>query len=107
MQAAVSAAVAGDTILVTEDLTVAAAVTLNTAVTVTGAEGVKITRTGTSATTFAISPAGDGATVSDLELTSETVTAGAFITINGADDVTLSGNTVYGPPQEAPWGRGG
>lgn len=61
-----------------------------------------IARTGTSFNVFAISPTGDGATISDLTLTSATVVAGAAITINGADGVTIDGTTIYGPPQTGP-----
>lgn len=103
--AAVTAAAAGDTILVTEDLTVAAATSVNKDVTITGADGVTVTRTGTSAATFSITAAADGATISNLEITSATIVAGAFITVaSGADDVTLEGNTIHGPAQSGPMG---
>ena len=97
--AAVAAASPGDTVLITEDQVVGSAVTINKDITVTGADGVTVTRTGTSGSTFAIGPNGDGATISNLEITSAIAMTGAFITINGADDVTLDGNTIYGPQQ--------
>jgi hypothetical protein len=101
--AAVAAASAGDTILVTEDLTVSAATSVNKDATITGADGVTITRTGTSAATFNLTSAADGATISDLTITSATVVGGAFLNIpKGADGVTIAGNTIFGPPQAGP-----
>ena len=102
MGAAVAAAAPGDTVLVTEDLTVSASTVVNKDITITGADDVTITRTGTSFNVFAISPTGDGATISDLTLTSATVVPGAAITINGADGVTIDGTTIYGPAQAGP-----
>jgi hypothetical protein len=97
--AAVAAAAPGDTVLITEDQTVTAPLTITEDITVTGADGVSITRVGSTATTFQIDPTGDGATISNLEITSATLVPGAFIAINGADDVTIDGTTIYGPPQ--------
>lgn len=98
MQAAIDKASDGDVIKVTEDLTVAGQTTIDEDVTVTGAPGVTVTQTAT-AITFLI--AGEGATLSDLTITSEVAVAKEFVQI-GADDVTLSGNTIYGPAQELP-----
>jgi hypothetical protein len=100
--AAVAAAAPGDTVLITENQTVSASIAINKDITITGDDGVTITRAGTSANTFAIGPSGDGATISNLEITSATLVAGPFISINGADDVTISGNTIYGPAQVGP-----
>lgn len=103
--AAVALAAPGDTILVTEDLSVSAAVSVGKDVTITGADGVTITRTGTSASTFSITSVGDGTTISNLEITSSAIVAGAFIAVaNGANDVTIEGNMTYGPPQTTPMG---
>ena len=98
IQAAIDNASDGDIIEVTEDLTVAGQTTINKDVTVTGAPGVTVTQTA-SAITFLLS--GDGATLSDLTITSDTPKPREFVQI-GADDVTLSGNTIYGPEQELP-----
>ncbi len=98
IQAAVDGAAAGDTIEVIGDLTVAGQTTINKDVTVTGAPGATVTQTAT-AITFLIS--GKGATLSDLTITSDTPKAAEFVQI-GADDVTLSGNTIYGPAQALP-----
>lgn len=95
IQAAVNDASDGDLIKVTEDLTVAGQTTINKDVTVKGAPGVTVTQTDT-AITFLIT--GDGATLSKLTITSDTPKAVEFVQI-GADDVTLSGNTIYGPEQ--------
>lgn len=100
--AAVGAAQPGDTVLVTEDLVVTASTAVGKDITITGANGVSITRTGAGATVFAIGPTGDGATISNLELTSATVVAGAFIAINGADGVTIDGNLIHAPQQVGP-----
>ncbi|MCZ2823028.1 MULTISPECIES: hypothetical protein [unclassified Modestobacter] len=100
--AAVSAASAGVTVRVTEDLSVTGATTVGKAVTITADPGVVITQTGANARTFTITPAGSGATISGLELTSDDLVRGEFIGVNGADDVTISGNTVYGPAQQGP-----
>jgi len=98
IQEAVGAATAGDTIEVIGDLTVAGTTTINKDVTVTGAPGATVTQTA-SAITFLIT--GDGATLSDLTITSRDAVAKEFVQI-GADDVTLSGTTIYGPPQALP-----
>jgi hypothetical protein len=101
--AAVAAASAGDTILVTEDLSVGAATSVNKDVTITGADGVTVTRTGTSAATLNLTSAADGATISNLTITSATVVGGAFLNVAaGANDVTIAGNTIFGPPQAGP-----
>lgn len=104
LSAAVSAAQPGDTVRVTEDLVVASSTTVNKDITITGADGVGITRTGSSANIFAIAPTGDGATISDLELTSATAVSGAFVTVNGADGVTIDGNLIHAPQQPGPMG---
>jgi hypothetical protein len=98
IQAAVDAAADGDTITVTGPLTVAGTTTVDKDVTVTGAAGAIVTQTA-SAITFLIT--GEGATLSDLTITSDTPKAREFVQI-GADDVTLSGNTIYGPEQALP-----
>jgi len=96
--AALSAAQTGDTVEVIGNLAVAGTTTIAKDVTVTGAPGASITQTAT-AITFLIT--GDGATLSDLTITSDTPKAVEFVQI-GADDVTLSGNTIYGPTQPLP-----
>ena len=98
IQEAIDAASAGDTIEVIGHLSVAGTTTISKAVTVTGAAGATVTQTA-SAITFRIT--GDGATLSDLTITSDTPKAREFVQV-GADDVTLSGNTIYGPEQELP-----
>ena len=98
IQEAVTGASAGDTIEVTSDLTVAGTTTINKGVTVTGAPGATVTQT-KSAITFMIS--GDDATLSDLTITSDVPYVAEFVQI-GADDVTLSGNTIFGPAQALP-----
>jgi hypothetical protein len=98
IQAAVTSAADGDTIEVIGNLAVAGTTTINKDVTVTGAPGVTVTQTAT-AVTFLIT--GDGATLSDLTITSDTPKAREFVQIGG-DDVTVSGNTVYGPEQALP-----
>ncbi len=98
IQAAVAEAADGDVIEVRGDLVVAGQTTINKDVTVTGAPGATVTQTAT-AITFLIT--GEGATLSDLTITSDTPKAREFVQI-GADDVTLSGTTIYGPEQELP-----
>jgi hypothetical protein len=98
IQEAVDAATAGDTIRVTGPLTVAGQTTVDKDVTVSGGPGATVTQT-KSAITFLLS--GAGATLADLTLTSDTPKAAEFVQI-GADDVTLSGNTIYGPKQAGP-----
>lgn len=98
IQAALAAAEAGDTVKVIGDLTVAGTTTIAKDVTVTGAPGATVTQTA-DATTFLIT--GGGATLSNLTITSDTPKAFEFVQI-GADDVTLSGNTIYGPAQPLP-----
>lgn len=98
IQAAVNAASDGDTITVSGPLTVAGQTTINKDVTVTGAPDAVVTQTAT-AITFVIT--GAGATLSDLTITSDTPKAREFVQI-GADDVTLSGNTIHGPEQALP-----
>ena len=100
--AAVAPAAPGDTVLVTEDQLLTAAVTINKDITVTGEDGVTITAA-TNPRVFNVTSAGDGATISNLEITSATLVAGHFINIAaGANDVTLDGNTVHGPEQVGP-----
>ncbi len=98
IQAAVDAAETGDTVSVTEDLDVAGQTTIDEDVTVTGAPGVTVTQTA-DAITFLLS--GDGATLSNLTITSDVPYAKEFVQIGG-DDVTLSGNTIHGPDQALP-----
>lgn len=98
IQDAVDAASDGDTILVSGALTVAGQTTVGKDVTVTGEPGATITQTAT-AITFLLS--GDGATLSNLTITSDTPEAAEFVQIGG-DDVTLSGNTIHGPDQALP-----
>lgn len=98
IQAAIDKASDGDVIEVTEDLTVAGTTTIDEDVTVTGAPGVTVTQTAT-AITFVITA--DGATLSDLTITSNTPKPREFVQIGG-DDVTLSGTTIYGPAQALP-----
>jgi len=98
IQAAVDAAVDGDTVVVTDDLAVAGTTTIGKDVTVTGAPGVAVTQTA-NAITFLLS--GDGATLSDLTITSDVAYAKEFVQIAG-DDVTVSGTTIFGPDQPGP-----
>ena len=98
IQAGLDAADAGDTVRVVGDLTVGGTTTIAEDVTLTGAPGATVTQTG-SAITFVIR--GNGATLSDLTITSSVPVAREFVQI-GADDVTLSGNTIYGPQQALP-----
>ena len=98
IQEAVDSAVPGDVIKVIEDLTVGGSTEINEDVTVTGAPGVTVTQTG-NAVTFLITE--KGATLSGLTITSDTAKAREFVQI-GANDVTLSGNTIFGPEQALP-----
>ncbi|MGY1703525.1 right-handed parallel beta-helix repeat-containing protein [Geodermatophilus sp. SYSU D00697] len=98
IQAAVNAAEAGDHITVSGHLTVSGTTTINKDVTVTGLDGATVTQTAT-AITFLIN--GAGATLSDLTITSDKPYAREFVQI-GANDVTLDGNTIYGPEQTTP-----
>ncbi len=100
--AAVAAASAGDTVLITEDMSVSGKTTIGKAVTITAADGVVVTQTGANARIFEVPPAGSGATIAGLELTSATLVKGEFIGINGADDVTIESNTIFGPEQQGP-----
>jgi hypothetical protein len=98
IQAAVDAAQPGDTVDVLEDLTVAGQTTVGTGVAVTTSTGATVTQTAT-AITFLM--AGDGSSLSDLTITSDTPKAREFVQVGG-DDVTLSGTTIYGPAQALP-----
>ena len=98
--AAVTASSAGDTVVVQGELTVAGQTTIDKDITVTGAPGAKITQTANTIT-FAVSGAGAGATISNLEITSDTPKAAEFVQVL-ANEVTLSGNTIYGPAQAPP-----
>ncbi|MGY1690347.1 right-handed parallel beta-helix repeat-containing protein [Geodermatophilus sp. SYSU D01105] len=98
IQAAVNAAKAGDSITVSGDLTVTGQTTINKDVTVTGVDGATVTQT-SAHVTFLIT--GGGATLSDLTITSDKPYAREFVYI-GANDVTLDGNTIYGPEQTTP-----
>ncbi|MGY2083463.1 hypothetical protein [Blastococcus sp. SYSU DS0539] len=103
--AAVAAAAAGDTVRITEHLSVTGATAINKDVTITADAGVLLTQTGANARTFTVLAGGSGATISGIELTSATPVRGEFIGINGADDVTISRNTIYGPAQTGPMGK--
>jgi hypothetical protein len=98
IQDAVDAAADGDTIRVTGPLSVAGTTTINKDVTVTGGPGAVVTQTA-DAITFLLNA--DGATLSHLTITSDTPKAREFVQI-GADDVTLAGNTIFGPEQTLP-----
>jgi hypothetical protein len=98
IQAAVNAAAPGDTIDVVGDLTVAGTTNVNKDVTVTSSTGATVTQTAT-AITFLMS--GAGSTLSELTITSDTPKAREFVQI-GANDVTLAGNTIFGPAQPLP-----
>ncbi|WP_167761504.1 right-handed parallel beta-helix repeat-containing protein [Blastococcus sp. CT_GayMR19] len=98
IQDAVDAASAGDTVRVSGPLTVAGTTTVGKDVTVTGGPGAIVTQTA-NAITFLVS--GAGATLANLTITSDIAYAQEFVQI-GADDVTLSGNTIHGPEQPGP-----
>jgi hypothetical protein len=98
IQAAVDAASAGDVIVVADDLTVAGTTRITKDVAVTGTDGATVTQTA-NAITFLL--AADGATLSDLTITSDVPYPREFVQV-GADDVTVSGNTVFGPAQALP-----
>ncbi|WP_369140984.1 hypothetical protein [Modestobacter versicolor] len=95
IQAALDAAVDGDTVRVVGDVSVAGTTTIAKDVTVTGAPGATVTQTA-SAVTFSIT--GAGATLSGLTITSDTAKAAEFVYL-AADGVTLSGTTISGPEQ--------
>jgi hypothetical protein len=98
IQAAVDAALDGDVIEVRGELTVNGTTKVSRDVSVVGTAGATVTQTA-NAPTFLLSA--DGATLSGLTITSDKAYAREFVQIGG-DDVTLSGNTIYGPPQAAP-----
>ena len=98
IQAAIDAAADGDTVDIQGNLAVAGQTNVNKDVTVTSTTGATVTQTAT-AVTFLMS--GAGSTLSDLTITSDTPKAREFVQI-GANDVTLSGNTIFGPAQPLP-----
>ncbi|WP_222270838.1 right-handed parallel beta-helix repeat-containing protein [Modestobacter marinus] len=98
LSSALDAADPGDTVQVVGTVTVNGTTTIAEDVTVTGALGAKVVQTG-SAVTFRIT--GAGATLTALEITSDTPKAAEFVYV-GADDVTLSDNTIHGPRQALP-----
>ncbi|WP_445154927.1 right-handed parallel beta-helix repeat-containing protein [Arthrobacter sp. Hor0625] len=98
IQSAVDAAQPGDTIQVQGTLAVSGTTVVNKDVTVAGAPGATVTQT-TNAVTVLL--AASGASLTDLTITSNVPYPQEFIQV-GAADVTISGNTVYGPAQALP-----
>jgi hypothetical protein len=98
IQGAVDAASDGDFIAVSGPLTVSGTTTINKDVTVAGVPRAKVTQTA-DAITFRIT--GTGATLSNLEITSQAAVADEFVQV-GANDVSLLGNTIHGPEQAGP-----
>lgn len=98
IQGAVDAAANGDIIVVKGPLTVAGQTTIDKDVTVLGSWHAKVTQTA-DAVTFLITA--DGASLGNLEITSDTPKAAEFVQV-GADDVTLWGNRIHGPAQPLP-----
>jgi hypothetical protein len=98
ISAAVTAAVAGDTIQVVGALSTTGTTNINKAVTVTGASGASVTQT-SSAITFLLSAAGSSLT--NLTITSNAPYAREFVQV-GASNVSVTGNTIYGPAQPLP-----
>jgi hypothetical protein len=98
LQSAIDASATGDTIEVQGDLTVAGTTTVNKDVTITGAPGATLTQT-VRAVTVQMSAA--GSTLTDLTITSDQPYAAEFVQV-GANDVTVSDNTIHGPAQALP-----
>ncbi len=98
VQSAVDASQPGDTIQVQGALTVSGTTTVNKDVTITGATGASLTQTSNSITVLM---AAAGSSLTGLTITSDVPYPKEFIQI-GAADVSVSGNTIYGPSQPLP-----
>jgi len=98
IQSAVDASAPGDTIQVQGPLTVAGTTVITKDVTVTGSGGATLTQTANAVTVLVT---GAGASLTNLTITSDVPYPKEFIQV-GAADVTISGNTVFGPAQVLP-----
>lgn len=98
IQSAVDAAHAGDTIQVQGALTISGTTTVNKDVTVTGTADATLVQTSSAVTVLM---AAAGSSLTGLTITSDVPYAREFIQV-GAADVTVSGNTVFGPRQALP-----
>lgn len=98
IQSAVDASQPGDSIQVQGALTVAGTTVVNKAVTVTGTGGATVTQTANAVTVLLTAA---GSSLTDLTITSDVPYPKEFIQV-GAADVSISGNTVFGPAQPLP-----
>jgi hypothetical protein len=98
LQSAIDASNAGDTIEVRGDLLVVGTTTVNKDVTISGAPGVTLTQTVRAVT---VQMSATGSTLTGLTITSDQPYAAEFVQV-GANDVTVSNNTIHGPGQALP-----
>lgn len=98
IQSAIDGAQPGDTIQVLGALRVTGTATVNKAVTITGAPGATVTQTSNAITVLMTAA---GSRLTDLTITSDFPYAKEFVQV-GAADVTVSGNTIFGPGQALP-----